>query len=46
MNKRDLTKLYTLRVSNLYLLSPNGVSRCIVWGSGSEIKLSGFIFQP
>lgn len=28
-------KLYTLRVSNPYLLSPNGVSRCIVRGSGS-----------
>ena len=46
MNKRDLTKLYTLWVSNPYLLSPNGVSRCIVWGSGSEIKLFGFKSQP
>lgn len=40
------TKLYTLRVSNPYLLSPNGVSRCIVWGLGSEIKLFGFKSQP
>lgn len=44
--KRDFIKLYTLTVSNLYLLSPNGALWCTAWGSGSEVKLPGFKSQP